>query len=170
MGNVLPISPLTELQDRYAILDLSGEIRVVDRCQIASVLSGAAKGDTAMYKRADAELVMKRCLEAIPYPDNPKHVIAQFWTSAKTLVYTGIEFTPRATPANVLNYWVGPAPEPRPGNWVQLRDYLRDIICAGDEACFDFLIRYMAHMIQYPEEKPGVMVVLLGGQGTGKCV
>lgn len=170
MGNVLPISPLTELQDRYAILDLSGEIRVVDRRQIASVLSGAVKGDTAMYKRADAELVMRRCLEALPYPDNPKHVIAQFWTSPKTLVYTDIEFTPRATPINVLNYWVGPAPEPKPGKWVLLRDYLRDIICAGDEACFDYLIRYMAHMIQCPEVKPGVMVVLLGGQGTGKGV
>jgi hypothetical protein len=28
----------------------------------------------------------------------------------------------------------------------------------------------MAHMIQKPEEKPGVMITLLGGQGTGKGV
>jgi phage/plasmid-associated DNA primase len=33
---------------------------------------------------------------------------------------------------------------------------------------FEYLLNYVAHMLQRPEEKPGVMVVLLGSQGTGK--
>jgi hypothetical protein len=51
-----------------------------------------------------------------------------------------------------------------------LRNYLRDVICAGSEKNFEYLIHFMAHMIQKPEEKPGIMIVLLGGQGTGKGV
>lgn len=168
MVNSPMTNPLSALQDQFAILDLTGEIRVVDRQQIAALLSGAIQGDTAMYKKPDAELRMKRCLEALPVSCNSKQVVADFWTSPVTLVYTCTGFTPKATPPSVLNYWVGPVPLPRPGNWVVLRDYLRDVICAGDTLCFDYLIGYMAHMIQRPEEKPGVMLVLLGGQGTGK--
>lgn len=168
MGNSLPLSPLAELQDRFALIDLTGEIRVVDRHQIGRLLAGTAQGDPAMYKKPDAELMMRRCLEALPIPGSPKQVITDFWPSPATVVYTGTAFTPESTSSSALNFWVGPVPVPAPGNWVVLRDYLREVICAGDSECFDYLIRYMAHMIQHPEEKPGVMLVLLGGQGTGK--
>ena len=163
-------NPLNALQDQFAIADLTGEIRVVDRHQIAAFLSGDIHGNTAMYKKHDAELMMKRCLEAIPISCNPKQVVADFWTSPATLLYKSTGFTPKATLPSVLNYWVGSVPAPHRGNWVVLRDYLRDVISAGDRSCFDYLIDYMAHMIQRPEEKPGVMLVLLGGQGTGKGV
>jgi len=42
------------------------------------------------------------------------------------------------------------------------------VLCDGDEVVFDYLIKYLAHMVQRPGEKPGVMVVLLGDQGSGK--
>jgi hypothetical protein len=32
----------------------------------------------------------------------------------------------------------------------------------------NYLKSWFAHMIQRPEEKPGVAVVLIGGEGTGK--
>jgi hypothetical protein len=170
MVNSPVTNPLSALQDRFAIIDLIGEIRVVDRHQINALLSGVTQGDTAMYKKPDAELMMKRYLEALPISCNPKQVVADFWTSPATMVYKGTGFTPKATPPTVLNYWIGPIPAPHSGNWEILRDYLHDVICAGDSLCFDYLINYMAHMIQRPEEKPGVMLVLLGGQGTGKGV
>jgi hypothetical protein len=33
---------------------------------------------------------------------------------------------------------------------------------------YEYVLNYLAHMIQRPEYKPGVMLVLTGGQGTGK--
>ncbi len=33
---------------------------------------------------------------------------------------------------------------------------------------YSYLLRYLAHMLQRPWEKPGIMIVHLGGQGTGK--
>ncbi len=168
MAHASQLNPLAALQERFVILDSVGEIRVADQHQIAGLLTGTAIGDLALYRKPDGELMMRRYLEALPISCNPKQVIADFWTSPKTLVYTRTAFTPKATPADVLNFWVGSTLVAKPGNWVVLRDYLRDVICDGDAACFDYLIRYMAHMIQCPEEKPGVMPVFLGRQGTGK--
>jgi Family of unknown function (DUF5906) len=170
MVNTTPSTPLAALLQRFAIIDLSGEIRVVDQDQIQSLLSGTELGDPAFYKRADAELLMKRVIEALPYQCKPRQVLDEFWTSPATIAYRATAFTPEPTPASTLNFWVGPRPLAKAGNWVLLRDFLLNVICAGDTSSFDYLIRFMAHMIQRPEEKPGVMITLLGGQGTGKGV
>ena len=170
MANPVITTPLAALQLRFAIIDLSGEIRVVDKDQIRHLLAGGYLGEPAFYKKADAVLVMKRALEGLHFQCNPPKVIADFWTSPSTVMYTATAFTPEMTPLTTLNFWVGPVPVARPGNWVILRDFLRDIICAGDESNFDYLIKFMAHMLQKPAEKPGVMLTLLGGQGTGKGV
>jgi hypothetical protein len=47
------------------------------------------------------------------------------------------------------------------------RDYLLDVICDGDLGLFDYLIRFLAHALQHPEEKPGIMIVLIGAEGVG---
>jgi len=168
MADTSPITALSSLQDRFAIIVLSGEIRTIDRLQIADLRSGSQLDDAAIYKRADADLMMRRYLEALPISCNPKQVISDFWIAPSTVVYTATAFTPKATPSSTLNYWIGPVSNAKPGNWVSLRDFLRDVICASDQTSFDYLILFMAHMIQKPEEKPGILVALIGGQGTGK--
>jgi hypothetical protein len=170
-SNAAPVlTALQHLQAQFALIDLSGEIRVVDRLQIASVLSGAHQGEVSFYKKADADLQMKRVLERLTVASKPNEVVRDFWVSPSTLQYKATAFSPSPTPPTTLNFWVGPTVQPAPGNWVLLRDYLRKVICDGNSVAYDYIIKYMAHMIQKPEEKPGVMIVLLGGQGTGKGV
>ena len=165
---VVTISPLEELQRRFAIIDLAGEIRVVDQNQIKSLLDGSFIGEPSFYKKADAQVLMMRELEQLPVNCKAGQVISDFWTSPRTKFYNATAFTPTQTPETTLNFWVGPIPPAAPGRWVELRDFLRDIICAGSEKNYDYLIRFLAHMIQKPHEKPGVIITLLGGQGTGK--
>ena len=61
-----------------------------------------------------------------------------------------------------------PVIKPTQGDWSRIRTHLYEVICDGDIELFEYLLDYVAHMLQRPEEKPGVMVVLLGSQGTGK--
>ena len=165
------LSPLESLQERFAILDLSGNIRLIDRHQVQAHFEGKRQPELSMYTKADADLKMKRHLEAVSVPTrNPKEVIAGFWISPNTKEYDAIAFTPNLTPESTLNFWMGPTPLPRAGSWVKLRNYLRDVICNEDEKVYDYLICYLAHMVQRPAEKPGTMNVLLGGQGTGKGI
>ena len=167
---VTTVSPLQYLQQRFSIIDLSGELRVIDERQITGVINGSIRGEPAFYKRVDGNQIMRRYLETLPIHSNSKSEIENFWNSAATIMYTSTSFDPRATVNTSLNFWVGPTDNPTPGNWMLIRNYLRDVICDGNSETYEYLIRYLAHMIQYPEEKPGVMLVLLGGQGTGKGI
>jgi len=161
---------LQHLQEVFAILDLSGDIRVINHQQIAGVMDGTIQGEPAFYKKADANLVMRRYLETLLIHSSPKLEIENFWNSPSTTMYTSTSFSPLSTNNQSLNFWVGHIADPSPGKWVLIRDYLRDVICDGNSETYEYLIRYLAHMVQHPEEKPGVMIVLLGGQGTGKGV
>ncbi len=159
---------LEALQDRFAIIDLSGEIRVADRHQIEAIQGGSSTGDPTFYKKADASLLMMRELEKLPIPSKPKDVINEFWVAPTTTMFSGTAFSPIAAGASLLNFWVGPREAIAGGSCSSILDYLQMIICNGDLASYDYLISFLAHMVQNPEEKPGVMIVLLGKQGTGK--
>jgi hypothetical protein len=170
MVNRVKNNPLITLQQRFALIDLSGEHRVIDLGSVADFKAGNLIGDITFYKRIEAELKMKRYLESLPIACNSKLIVADFFTSPATICFDNTAFTPLSTSSNTLNYWVGPIKNAQQGSWVILENYLREVICASDDASYEYLISFMAHMVQLPEEKPGVMVVLLGGQGTGKGV
>ncbi|MFZ4744941.1 MAG: primase-helicase family protein [Limnohabitans sp.] len=161
-------TPLEELQEQFAMIDLSGELRYVDQTQIKRILNGQISGEPAFYKKADATLLMKRALEKLPYPCKPQVVINEFLVAPKTLVYQGTGFTPTPSAPAMLNFWVGPIESDSKGNASLILNHLLQVICSGDTKCFEYLVGYLAHMIQKPAEKPGVMIVLLGRQGTGK--
>jgi hypothetical protein len=63
-----------------------------------------------------------------------------------------------------LNLWVGPTATPQAGDWQPISDFLLDIICNGDGNAHQYLIRFLAHALQHPADKPGVVIVMLGGQ------
>ena len=163
-------NPLSDLQNRFCIIDLSGEIRILDRRQIKKVKKGTSNSEINYYKKQDGELLMRRRLESLPIPSKPKDVIADFWVDPSTLMYNRTAFTPEPTSATTLNYWSGYTVEPTDGDWKLIDDYLHDVICNGDTSSHTYLLKFLAHMVQKPEEKPGVLIALLSGQGTGKGV
>jgi hypothetical protein len=46
--------------------------------------------------------------------------------------------------------------------------FIREVICSGDAAQNDYALNWLAWVVQNPLEKPGVNLVLIGKQGTGK--
>ena len=71
-------------------------------------------------------------------------------------------------PPGALNLWKGLAIAPRPGKWPLLKEFLLKIICDGDQAAFDYLLKLMQWKIQNPTKNPKVGIVQLGGAGIGK--
>jgi Family of unknown function (DUF5906) len=82
----------------------------------------------------------------------------------------GVTFDPSRAGAEpgVLNLWEGFAVEPRPDDWSLMREHIFRIICGGDTALFEYLLGWMARMVQRPAEQGEVAVVMRGGEGTGK--
>lgn len=163
-----PPDPLVGLQARFALSRIGGEVRIVDRAEIAAMKSGAGPRTLTLYNRSDGALLMRRFLETQAVSCDLKRVTADFLHDPGTLEYDAVAFDPRPTPERTLNLWTPPPVQPARGDWSVLRSFLRDIICSGDEAVFAYLIGFLAHMLLRPTEKPGIMPVLLGGQGTGK--
>lgn len=164
------IHPLQELQKQFCIIDIHGDIRVLNCGQIDQALNGDYEGDISFYKRQDAELMMKRCLENLPVSSKVKAEIASFWVDPVTIMYTQTAFNPNSTAPTTLNYWVGHTVFPKPNSSKVIEDYLLEVICDHDVVSYQYLLGFLAHMLQCPNEKPGVMPVLIGSQGTGKGV
>ena len=166
MCQIPQINPLLEIQKRYAICELSGAFYVVD-------LESLTDPETALslYKKEDAKIAFQRLLESLPVDCNVKETIAKFWVSPNTTVYKKIAFSPVKTSATTLNLWADPTVTPKPGKPPSLvLQHLKSVVCADDDSKYEYLINYLAHMLQKPEEKPGVMLVMVGEQGSGKGV
>lgn len=174
MSNVTPISAppptaLAAVQSAFALAKLDGQLRIVDLRQIRDITSGQIQGTVNFYKKVDGDTLIRRYIETLRIPTaDTKVIIANFWVDPSTLVYDATAFSPLPTPATTLNFWIGSTLTPIAGNWSRLKDFLFNIICAGDQTSFQYLILFLAHMLLRPEEKPGIMIVLLGEQGTGK--
>lgn len=167
INNQSLVKPLDHLQAKYALINLSGEIRIVDLQQVAEVLAGK-QPEISYYKRSEGQILIQRELENLPFACKPKEEFNHFLVNPNTHVYSAIAFSPLQTPATTLNYWMPPPIAPKKGDWFVIQEFLQSVICDYDVTLYDYLIRYLAHMLQRPQEKPGVMVVLLSGQGTGK--
>ena len=171
MANIVnlqkPLSALSALQNKYALLDLAGEIRIVDKEQANDVLSGK-KSEISFYKRTEGLIVISRELENLPYAVKASDEFKTFLVNPNTHVYNAIAFSPLATPPSTLNYWIEPSIKAKQGDWFVIQEFIHTVICNNNVLLFDYLIRYLAHMLQRPEDKPGIMIVFLSGQGTGK--
>jgi len=81
----------------------------------------------------------------------------------------GVTFDPtNAVQPGVLNLWQGYAVKPAPGDWSLMRSHIEAVICDGDPVRFNYLMGWMARMLQQPAEQGEVAVVMKGGEGTGK--
>ncbi len=158
---------LATIQNRFALLNLANEIRVVDLQQIVDVMS--AKGsEVSFYRRPEGLIIISRELENLPFPVKAADEFKNFLVNPNTQMYNAVAFSPLATPAKTINYWIAPSIKPLEGDWFVIQEFLHTVICDNNLDLFDYLTYYLAHMLQRPEEKPGIMIVFLSGQGCGK--
>lgn len=95
--------------------------------------------------------------------DSSRRYIAQemhFETTARELtVETG----------KILNHFRGWATAPVAGDWSAIRYLIHNILCSGVAAASDYLLNYLAHMVQQPQHLPGAAIILQSEEeGTGK--
>jgi phage/plasmid-associated DNA primase len=67
------------------------------------------------------------------------------------------------------NLWRGFSVEPVAGCWDKMKHHIYKIICRGDEELYEYVIMWMANIVQNPGgDRPGVCISLAGRKGTGK--
>lgn len=168
MSNVTQPSSLQKIQSRFSIFNGDGEFLMVDNDEIADVKAARRITGICFYKKQQANIKLRRYIEAQGFQDGPTKLIEQFWHSPNTHEYKLTAFSPLHTALDTINYWVDSPVIPIHGNWDLVRDFLLNDICDNNLVVYEYVIHFLAHMLQFPEVKPGIMLVLLGGQGTGK--
>lgn len=167
-----PTSKLTDalsaVQDKFALISLGGKVGIVDKQELAATNTDGTAARLVVMGRIDGGLLVQRYLTSEFPQVATKDTFGKFILNKNTTQFNGVEFNPRFTTPNVLNLWVGMTLTPQAGSWSLTKTLLLDVICGGRQSEYEYLIKYIAHALQRPWEKPGVMVILLGGQGIGK--
>jgi hypothetical protein len=88
--------------------------------------------------------------------------------SAHRRQYKGVVFDPSHDHDGWLNLWKGWAVQPKKGDWSLLRQLILEVLCDGVADHADYVVRWMAHMVQKPDRPAEVAICFRGDKGTGK--
>lgn len=158
-------SSLATLARRFAAVDLDGKFRIVRKPDLEAFKS-ETDSTIAVYRKEDfVDLHLDRQVKDGDSLVNPAKVFLETEKRKSGLVFAP---PPYACGANDFNMYQGRKLKAKPGDWATLRDFIKRVICNGDEAKYQWLILWMAHMVQRPGEKPGTAVICRGEGGTGK--
>jgi hypothetical protein len=143
-------------------------------------------GKAMIYEQTDDPILGRKVLIRIGFSDLQKFyqnrpiqvgddvtTAANYWLkSPKRRQYLGgVVFDPTGNaPADCWNLWSGFAVEPRQGDWSLMREHIRDVICAGDDASFEYVLNWTARLFQKPNRPGEVALVLRGLKGVGKGI
>jgi hypothetical protein len=69
-----------------------------------------------------------------------------------------------------FNLFSGWPTRPSQGDWSLTQWHIKNALCGGDQAHYEYFLDWLAHILQYPAVKPNVALVLRGRKGTGKSM
>lgn len=90
--------------------------------------------------------------------------------SGKVFKPDGMNYYPneKQCPSTVYNLYEGLAVSGIEGDIEPFLYHLRMVICSNDLTANNYVLGFLAHLVQKPMEKPGVAIVLKSVEGTGK--
>lgn len=112
--------------------------------------------------------------EAVKYKE--KHVIREYSTAKRWIrsfdrqTYEGVIFNPEKNVEGMYNTWKGFFISGKEGSWNMIRNHFYEVWCRENDEYFNYLMKWFAHLIQYPGVKPSVAIVIKGEKGTGKSM
>lgn len=152
---------ITELNKRYALARAGNKALIIDERSEPIGLLPPREFET-LYSN-------------IKISDGKKSVaLGKYWLHHpnRRQYLDGIVFDPSDnSPPENYNLWNGFAINPDPTKSCDLfLRHLKDVICNGDDDCFNYFIHWLAHLVQHPNKLPGVAICLRSTQGTGKGI
>ena len=155
---------LRELNQIYAVAPVGNKNLILEE----------AEEETRLLASTDFHLALQNRTATDYSGTDPKQIPASKWwlKHPERKEYKKVDFLPEIeTPDGVFNMWKGFAVKPKGGlaDIPLFHELIDDVICSGNEKWAVYLWGWLAHMVQCPEEKPGVAVVLRSdAQGVGK--
>jgi hypothetical protein len=155
------------------------------RQRSAEACRAAQQALSGYYERMDEDTRARFCHQSVRQPVVNKfgqpQKCAQLWLqSPQRLELEGmVVFDPRAVPGIVTdpgsgersyNLWRGLAVQPQAGECGLIQAHIRQVLAAGHEETHEYLLDWIASMLQQPWKRLKTVLVFRGKQGAGKGV
>jgi hypothetical protein len=163
--------PIDELNLKHAVIKVGGKVRILDETNDISGCPNVQFLTEYDFKTLYANRKVSNPLAG--QKGQPKHIqLATAWlSSSKRRGYQGIIFEPQIKNDKFYNLFNGFAYQPICGDWSLFKNHIFENICSKNLRDFDWLMSWLARIVQKPGgKKPGTAVVLRGERGTGKGV
>ena len=102
--------------------------------------------------------------------DKDSTAAIDFLKSSERREYLGLVFAPGQNIVGYYNLFRGFSVDPISGDCTLFWQHLYVVICNGNRHHYRYIKKWLSHLVQKPAELPGVALVLLGLQGTGKSI
>lgn len=166
------LTEITALNQKHAFVMIGGKAMVMnfehDPSQGETLTFSSQADFRARYANRSTLVLREDGTRLAPLAE-------QWWGHWQRRAYAGLVFMPGHPQEVTLrhgdvyyNLFRGWPVQPVPGDCSLFWAHLKDIICAGDEARYTYVRRWLAHAIQKPAEMPETALLLRGGQGAGK--
>ena len=155
---------LEELNIKYAVVPMGNKMSILN----------IVKDEIRFFSPGDFNLALQNRTAIDDSGSEPKQIPASKWwlKHPDRKEYKKVDFLPEIeTPDGVFNMWKGFAVKPKGGleKIPLFHELLDEVICSDNEQWALYLWGWLAHMVQFPEEKPGVAIVMRSdAQGVGK--
>lgn len=163
--------PIDELNKRHAVVTVGGKVRILDETiSIKGIHNVDFLSKYDFYTKYENRKVVN---PLAGQKGQSKHIpLANAWlNSPKRREYEGVVFEPQLNDSSFYNLYQNLAFLPVKGDWSKYKKHLKDNICNGDMQYYDWLLAWMARIVQNPGgKKPGTAIVLRGEKGVGKGV
>jgi len=148
---------LQVFNERYFVGRIGGDVYVFDERDEAILAGGMA---FTPFRQLHAG-----------YAVDGTNIAAKWLNWPERRTYQKLIFDPsgRGEPG-AYNTWRGFRVTPAAGPCGRILDHIRMVWCSGNAAQFDYVIRWLAMLIQQPWRKPGVALVLRSREGSGKTI
>ena len=162
---------LCELNDKYAVVQLGGQTKILKE-DIVPFNQHEDRPVVQYMNWTDFTNYFANRFITIANPNTTTVAqipVGKWWLMhPQRRTYDGVVFLPGKTVADRYNLWKGFGFEARPGSCDLFLGHIRDNICQGNQEWTDFLVGWMARLVQRPDLPGEVALVFRGKQGTGK--
>jgi len=172
LRRVLPMigqPKLVEYQSKYFVVkDFGGKVRV---CWFSHDGEFRTRS-TQSFKEAEENVSLDITVETADCSKTKRVPAAKHWLQHPSRAeFDEAKFAPgRLLPSNIFNLWHGWPVGWSNGRPRRMLDHMLNVMCDGDPDVLDWVLGWLAHAVQRPEETITTALVLAGPQGSGKNV
>ena len=147
---------LDDLNENYAVVVVNGSTKIL-------------REEPTLIFFSEPDFHLRHRQDLILGADGKIQQLSKKWLSEPHPTFDDLTFDPsNKHTVEQYNLWDGFALSPKRGSCSLYLEHLKSCICNGDAGLYEYVFNWMAHLVQKPAELPGVALVLIGDQGTGK--